>query len=142
MSGATLPPAAGGFTVTLAVPATLVFCVEVAVTVTDVIVVTEGAVNKPAEEIVPALALHVTPELKLPVPLTVAEHWLVPPDATVVGEQLTVTEVTVDPPPLDEPPPQAAITTMLPSTSNSPNLRIITRLSPSADIAGLNALRH
>jgi len=141
VSGATLPPAAGGFTVTLAVPATLVFCVEVAVTVTDVIVVTEGAVNKPAEEIVPALALHVTPELKLPVPLTVAEHWLVPPELTVVGEQLTVTDVTVDDddPPL---PPQAAITTMLPSTSNSPNLRIITRLSPSADIAGLNALRH
>jgi hypothetical protein len=76
------------------------------------------------------------------VPLTVAAHWLVPPELTVVGEQLTVTDVIVeleDPPPL---PPQAAITTMLPNTSNSPNLRIITRLSPSADIAGLNALRH
>ncbi len=141
MSGATLPPAAGGFTVTLAVPDTLVFCVEVAVTVTDVIVVTEGAVNKPAEEIVPALAVHVTAVLKLPVPLTVAEHWLVPPELTVVGEQLTVTDVTVEPddPPL---PPQATITIMLPNTSNSPNLRTITRLSPSADIAGLNALRH
>jgi len=46
----------------------------VAVTVTDVIVVTEGAVNKPVEEIVPALAVHVTPVLKLPVPLTVAVH--------------------------------------------------------------------
>jgi hypothetical protein len=141
VSGATFPPAAGGFTVTLAVPDTLVFCVEVAVTVTDVIVVTEGAVNKPAEEIVPALAVHVTPVLKLPVPLTVAEHWLVPPELTVVGEQLTVTDVTVEPddPPL---PPQATITIMLPNTSNSPNLRTITRLSPSADIAGLNALRH
>ena len=126
---------------TLAVPATFVFCVEVAVTVTDVIVVTEGAVNKPLEEIVPADAVHVTPELKLPVPFTVAEHWLVPPELTVVGEQLTVTDVTVEPedPPL---PPQAAITTLLPNTSNSPNLRIITRLSPSAEIAGLNALRH
>jgi hypothetical protein len=109
--------------------------------VTEVIVVTEGAVNKPAEEIVPALALHETPVLKLPVPFTVAEHWLVPPELTVVGEQLTATDVIVEPedPPL---PPQAAIRTMLPHTSNSPNLRIITRLSPSADIAGLNALRH
>jgi len=129
-------------TVTLAVPATLVFCVEVAVTVTEVMAVTEGAVNKPLEEIVPALAVHVTPELKLPVPPTVAEHWLVPPELTVVGTQLTLTEVTEDdddPPPL---PPQAAIKIMLPKTSNSPNLRTITRLSPSADIAGLNALRH
>jgi hypothetical protein len=127
--------------VTLAVPATLVFCVDVAVTVTDVIVVTEGAVNKPVEETEPAVALQVTPELKLPVPLTVAVHWLVPPEVTVVGEQLTATDVTVEPedPPL---PPQAAITIMLPSTSNSPILRIITRLSPSADFAGLNALRH
>jgi hypothetical protein len=127
--------------VTLAVPATLVFCVEVAVTVTEVIVVTEGAVNKPVEEIVPALVVHVTPVLKLPVPFTVAEHWLVPPELTVVGEQLTVTDVTVEPddPPL---PPQAAITITLPNTSNSPNLRTITRLSPSANIAGLNALRH
>lgn len=110
---------------TLAVPATLVVCVEVAVTVTAVIVVTEGAVNKPVEEMVPALVVHVTPVLKLPVPLTVAEHWLVPPELTVVGEQLTLTEVTVDD---DDPlPPQAAIPIMLPNTSNSPNLRTITR---------------
>jgi hypothetical protein len=74
VSGATLPPAEGGFTVTLAVPATLVFCVEVAVTVTVVIVVTEGALNRPAAEIVPALALQVTALLKLPVPFTVAVH--------------------------------------------------------------------
>jgi hypothetical protein len=41
----------------------LVSCVEVAVTVTDVIVVTEGAVNKPVAEIEPAFAAHVTAEL-------------------------------------------------------------------------------
>jgi hypothetical protein len=119
----------------------VVFCTDVAVTVSTRLVVTTGAVNKPVVEIEPALALHVTDVLKLPVPLTVAVHWLLPPEVTVVGEQLTLTEVTVDPeePPL---PPQAAITIMLPNTSNSPNLRTITRLSPSADIAGLNALRH
>ncbi len=38
---------------TLAVPATLVFCVDVAVTVTEVIVLTKVQVNKPVEEIVP-----------------------------------------------------------------------------------------
>jgi len=45
--------------------------------VTDVVEDTTGAVNRPVDEIVPALALHVTALLKLPVPVTVAEHWLV-----------------------------------------------------------------
>jgi hypothetical protein len=45
--------------------------------VTKVIEVTTGAVNRPADEMVPALAVHVTAELKFPVPETVAEHWLV-----------------------------------------------------------------
>jgi len=72
--GATLPPPAGGFTLMFAVPAMLVFCVEVAVTVTEIIVVTLGAVNKPVEAIEPALAVQVTDVLKLPVPLTVAAH--------------------------------------------------------------------
>jgi hypothetical protein len=88
-----------------------------------VLLVTEGAVNTPAEEMDPALALQVTALLKLPVPPTVALHWLVPPELTVPGEQLTVTEVTLE---LDPPPPQAAIPMMLATASNSPNLRIIT----------------
>jgi hypothetical protein len=72
--GATLAPADAGFTVTLAVPDTLVFCTEVAVTVTDVLALTVGAVNRPDEEIVPAPVLHVTAVLKLPVPPTIAVH--------------------------------------------------------------------
>jgi len=36
-----------------------------------------GAVRTPDAEIEPAVALQVTDELKLPVPVTVAEHWLV-----------------------------------------------------------------
>lgn len=122
--GATLDPADGAVTVTLAVPDTLVFCVETAVIVTDTFEVTLGAVNRPDEEIEPALVLQVTPVLKLPVPPTVAVHWLVPPELTVIGEQLTVTDVTLElPPPL---PPQAAIPRMLPNTSNSPSIRIVT----------------
>jgi hypothetical protein len=61
--------------VTVAVPDLLVSCVEVAVMVTcSDVTPPDGAVNKPEAEIVPALAAHVTPELKLPVPITVAEH--------------------------------------------------------------------
>ena len=69
-----------GFTVTVAVPDLVVSCVEVAVTVTDVIEATIGAVNKPADVIDPALAVHDTAELKLPVPETVAEQVLFWPD--------------------------------------------------------------
>jgi hypothetical protein len=64
--------------------------------------------------------------LKDPVPLTVAEHWLVAPEAIVVGEQLTVTPVTVEelllPPP---PPPQAASNVTTATTSNNPRLRTL-----------------
>jgi len=69
-----------GLTVTVAVPDFDVSCVETtAVTVTDVVEETVCAVNKPVDVIVPALAVHVTAELKLPVPVTDAEHWLVWP---------------------------------------------------------------
>jgi hypothetical protein len=109
-------------TVTLAVPDTLVFWVEVAVMVSDTVEVTVGAVSRPELLMVPALVVQVTFELKLPVPPTVAEHWLVPPEPTVEGVQLTLTEVTVpEPPPL---PPQAANHITLPSKKNkNPNLR-------------------
>ncbi len=121
-------------------PAYMVFCVEVAVTVTSRLVVTTGAVSTPDEEIEPAEALQVTLVLKFPLPVTVAVHWLVPPDVTVVGEQLTLTAVIVEfeDPPL---PPQAAIHSTPVTTRNNPILR--TMISPVlANVAGLNALRH
>ena len=61
------------------------------------------------------VAVQDTPELKLPVPETVAEHWLVWPVFRFAGAQETATEVTVG----DcirfviVPPPQ-------PATSNAP----------------------
>jgi hypothetical protein len=107
-----------GFTVTVAVPDLLLSCVEVAVMVTtNDESPPEGALNKPELEMVPALAIHVTPELKFPVPNTVAEHWLVWPNRMVEGEQVTVTDVIADAP--LPPPPQAAISVRLASTSNS-----------------------
>ena len=60
-------------TVTVVVPDLVVSCVDVAVIVTELALL--GAVKLPEELIVPALALHVTAELKLPVPATVALHW-------------------------------------------------------------------
>jgi len=108
-----------GFTVTVVMPDFELSCVETAVTVTVVVEDTVGAVNRPDEEIEPVLAVHVTPELKLPVPVTDAEHWLVWPDWMVDGEHATVTEVIVGvfPPPPLLPPPQATIRPRLPSTS-------------------------
>ena len=44
--------------------------------------------------------------MKVPVPVTVAVHWLVWPDCTEVGVHEIDTAVTVE---LLEPPPQAAI---------------------------------
>jgi hypothetical protein len=46
-------------------------------------------------ETVPETADQVTPELKLPVPATVAEHWLAFPGCRLLATQLTVTEVMV-----------------------------------------------
>jgi hypothetical protein len=110
--------------VTVVFPDLLGSCDEVAVTVTGVVDDTAGAVNRPEEEIVPALAVHVTPELKFPVPVTTAEHWLVWPDWMVEGEQVTVTEAIVEvdpPPPLLE--PQATVRTRLPNTNSNPIVR-------------------
>jgi hypothetical protein len=72
--------------------------VDVAVTVTVVLAVTACALNNPVLLIVPALVPHVTVESKVPVPVTVAVHWLVAPDCTVLMAELLL-----------EPPPQAAI---------------------------------
>src|SRR5271167_5119940 len=144
MIGATLFAAAIAVTVSVAVPDLVESWVEVAVTVADVLPLTiMGAVSRPDAEICPVLVVHVTAELKFPVPMTVAEHWLVWPDCTVEGEHDAVTNVMVPvlpPPPLLLPPPQAAISTRLPITSRIPKLR--TTPSPSVDIAGLDALWH
>lgn len=63
-----------GVTVTVTVPTFVVSWLEVAVTVTVVLVVTACAVNKPLPLMVPALVPHVTVESKLPEPVTVAVH--------------------------------------------------------------------
>jgi hypothetical protein len=127
----------------MAEPDLLLSWVEMAVMVTcSDVTPADGAVNKPELEMVPALAVHVTPELKFPVPETIAEHWLGWPYRMVKGEQLTLTEMIVDdPPPLLLPPPQAAISVRLASTtSNSHGFGTI--VSPLTDIAGLDALRQ
>jgi hypothetical protein len=80
-------------TVIVARPDLIVSCVLVAVTVTDP--AEPGAINSPLPLIVPALAVHVTAELKLPVPCTVALHCDVVLGATVEGLQLTATEEIV-----------------------------------------------
>ncbi len=80
-------------TITGAVPDFVASCVLVAVTVT--LPAEAGAVNNPLELMLPPLALQVTAELKLPVPCTVAVHCDVAFVLTVVGLQLTATEVMV-----------------------------------------------
>ena len=57
---------------------------------------TAGAVKRPLELMVPALADHVTAELKLPVPCTVAVHCEVAPGLTVDGLHAALTEVIVE----------------------------------------------
>ena len=80
-------------TVIVAVPDLLVSSVLVAVTVTEP--VEPGAVNSPLALIVPPPADHVTVELKLPVPCTVALHCDVPLGTIVEGSQVTDTEEIV-----------------------------------------------
>ena len=78
-----------------------------------------GAVNSPEVVIVPASVDQVTAEPKLPVPVTVAMHWLVLPVWTLVGVQEMVTEVMFgegSAAGLPLPPPQ-------PATSNKPRER-------------------
>ena len=75
----------------------------------------------------PALADQVTAELKFPVPLTEAEHWLVWFGCKDVGLHETVTEVMLDEPPppllLLPPPPQAAIIRKLHRIVVRPSIR-------------------
>jgi len=111
-----------GLMITVVVPDFAVFSVEVAVMVTVVGARTTGAVKVPLAVIDPALAIQVTPVVKLPVPVTVAEHpinWL---DWMGDGKQLAVTPVMVNPLLLE---PQAANHNTLPATSKSLNLHIL-----------------
>ena len=80
-------------TVTIVLPALLVSCAEVAVIVSRPAVI--GAVNRPEESTFPELALQVTAELKLPVPVTDAAHCEVCPVCTAEGLQVTETAVMV-----------------------------------------------
>ncbi|MGB6933043.1 MAG: hypothetical protein WBD91_09705 [Acidobacteriaceae bacterium] len=85
-------------------PDFVVFSVLVAVTVA--VAAEPGAVNNPLLLIVPPLAVHVTVELKLPVPCTVAVHCDVAfveivdglhttPTEEIVGGPLPIATVTV-----------------------------------------------
>jgi hypothetical protein len=89
-----IPDAAEMVTVTVANPDLVASCTEVAVTVAEPAVA--GAVNSPAESTVPPFADHVTAELKLPVPVTVAAHCEVSPATTEVGLHATETDVMAD----------------------------------------------
>jgi hypothetical protein len=80
-------------TATFAEPDLVVSCVDLAVMVA---VPVPLGVNTPAEVMVPPVADHVTAVLKLPVPLTVAEHALVCAVVIDDGRHETVTEVMVD----------------------------------------------
>ena len=57
---------------------------------------TAGAVRRPLELMVPALADHVTAELKAPVPCTLAVHCEVAPGLIVDGMHVALTEVTAE----------------------------------------------
>src|ERR1019366_8411642 len=82
-----------GGTITVAEPDLVPSAAEVAVTVTGPAAF--GAVKRPEAETVPADAFQVTAVLKLPVPCTLAEHWLVCPSGTEGAAHDTVMEVMV-----------------------------------------------
>src|SRR5208337_518931 len=126
-----------GLMIIVAVPDSAVFCVEVAVIVTDVGPETTGAVKVPLVLIEPALAFQVTLVVKLPVPVTVAKHPIIWLDWMGDGKQLAVTPVTVNALLLE---PQAANHNTLPTTSNSLNLHIL--LVSLTDVAGRHPLRY
>lgn len=109
-----------GATAMVALAFLVVSWIEVAVIVTEAAALTDCAVNTPLASMVPALVPQETAVLKLPVPVTVAVHWLVWPDCTAVGVQVIDTAVMEELP--DPPPPQAAI----PKRTN--NVRMRTRM--------------
>jgi len=118
-------------------------CVEVAEMVTWVVKGTVAAVKRPvpAAMVPPPLAVQSTVELKLPVPVTVAVHWVVCRDAMEVGEQLAPTRVIVG----------VELLLLLPQAANNnrhhipatvPRIRRIRTRSPLLDIGDIYTLRH
>ena len=115
-----------GVTVSVALPVLVVSCTDVAVIVTLVLLLTACPVKTPFWSIDPALVPHDTALLKLPVPVTVAVHWLVWPDSRDVGVQVMLTAVIAL---LLDPPPQADV----PKIANNARIRPRTRkLSPKS----------
>jgi hypothetical protein len=110
-----------GVTVSVALPVLVVSCTDVAVIVTLVLLLTACPVKTPFWSIDPALVPHDTALLKLPVPVTVAVHWLVWPDSRDVGVQVILTAVIALL--LLDPPPQADI----PKIANNARIRPRTR---------------
>ena len=93
---AKLAVAGGGSAMTVVEPDLVASCTEVAVTVIGVAEEIEpGGMSRPDADMVPTDADQLTAELKLPVPVTVAEHWLVWLNGIVAGVQATRTEVMV-----------------------------------------------
>jgi len=134
----TLPAVA---TVMVVEPLFVVSCVEVAVIVTCVVKGTFDAVNSPAPGVIapPPLAVQETTELKLPVPETVAVHWLVWPETIAVGLQLAPTvkivEVVVLLPPLLL--PHATKNVKQHAAAKSPKSRTLSPLLYFGDIDAL-----
>jgi hypothetical protein len=106
-----------GVTVTEVVPVFVLSWTEAALIETVVLAVTAGAVKTPFTSMVPLLDPHVTTVLNVPVPVTVAVHWLVWPDCTEVGVHETVTAVMVE---LPEPLPLQAT---IPTRANKAKIR-------------------
>ena len=84
-----------GVTVTVAEPVFVASWVDVALTVTAVLAVTDSAVKTPFTSTLPAEAPQVTVVTKVPVPVTEAVQELVWPDCSEVGVHDTVTAVMV-----------------------------------------------
>jgi hypothetical protein len=131
-------------TVTVAVPDLLESSRLVAVTVT--VAAELGAVSIPLALIEPPLAVHVTIELKLPVPCTVALHCDVAPAAMEGGVHTTDTEemvgeVVVPVLPTD-PPPQPALTSSSTDAASTHPSDIFNPLSPKSSTAPTLLLRN
>src|SRR5450755_4052776 len=133
----TVPAAA---TVMVVEPLLVASVAEVAVIVTWVLKGTVSAVNRPvaAAIVPPPLAVQNTVELKVPVPETVAVHWLVCWDAIEVGLQLAPTSVIVD---VVEPPPllQAASSARHQTPARVPRIRTP---APLLDLSDIYTLWH
>ena len=91
----TLETVGAGLTVIFAVPDRVASCTLTARTVTEVDVATLGAVKTPVALTVPALAVHVTAGLTVPLPVTSACKLRLEPLCTVALAGVTVTLCTL-----------------------------------------------